>query len=323
MVKKRLVRVFYTSSALILGIGIVLIMSFAGDKSHGPLDSLFSKLGFFVKDVENNLIVDKRSDNRSDKLHWFEKYKSNSYLMKNPDVILLGAHDNQSDVSFNSVVNLEDSLRITFPLIQIYQAWGSKPEEQFPKAQVKTILDMGSTPVITWEPWLCDFNEEDYPHLRKVEQRDFKGMTDVAKGLYDKYIIQWAEDARETNQQIYLRMGHEMNDPYRYPWGPQNNTPKEFVNAWIHVHRIFEKVGATNVIWVWGPHPAYGYFDAFYPGNEYVDYVGIGILNFGTVASWSKWWTFKEMFGGQLRRIDCPCRYARVSLFWVYASRLP
>ena len=60
---------------------------------------------------------------------------------------------------------------------------------------------------------------------------------------------------------------------------------------------MFKAAGATNVIWVWSPHPAYGYFDAFYPGDAYVDYVGIGTLNYGTVASWSKWWSFKEIFG--------------------------
>jgi beta-mannanase len=35
----------------------------------------------------------------------------------------------------------------------------------------------------------------------------------------------------------------------------------------------------------------------YYPGDEYVDYVGIGVLNFGTAATWSRWWTFDELFG--------------------------
>ena len=26
-----------------------------------------------------------------------------------------------------------------------------------------------------------------------------------------------------------------MNDPYRYPWGPQNNTKEEYIAAWRHV----------------------------------------------------------------------------------------
>jgi len=293
---KRSFRILYTSAALFLGILIVFILSLAGDKSHGPLEYVFSKLSSFVQDVENIFIVQKRTDTRADKLSWTKKYKSNIALLKNPKIMLLGAHDNQANVAFESVTQLEDSLRTTFPLIQIYQAWGSKPEERFPKAQIKTILELGSIPVITWEPWLCDFNAEEYPNLRKVEERDNGGMTDVANGIYDAFSKQWADDAKEINQPIFLRLGHEMNDPYRYPWGPQNNKPKEYVAAWRHIHKLFEIEGVKNIIWIWSPHPAYDYFNAYYPGKDYVDYVGVGILNFGTVATWSKWWTFKEMF---------------------------
>jgi hypothetical protein len=107
---------------------------------------------------------------------------------------------------------------------------------------------MGSIPVITWEPWLTDFDAESYPHLRKVENRDKGGMADVAKGEYDTYIQNWADDARSTGRPIFIRLGHEMNDPYRYPWGPHNNSAKNFIAAWRHVHNLFVGAGATNVM---------------------------------------------------------------------------
>jgi hypothetical protein len=88
-----------------------------------------------------------------------------------------------------------------------------------------------------------------------------------------------------------------MNDPYRYPWGPHNNSAADFVAAWKHVHDLFRKAGANNIIWMWSPHPAYGFFKEYYPGDAYVDYVGIGTLNYGPVASWAKWWSFDEIFG--------------------------
>ena len=297
-------RIFYTIMAIILGICIVLALSFAGNKTHGPLENLLIKLSSFVYNEENFFIIQQRNNKRADKLSWLKSYKLNPALLKNPKIILLGAYDNQTTESFESVINLEDSLRTTFPLIHIYSAWGSKQEEQFPKAQVDAILELGSFPMITWEPWLTDFDAEIYPNLRKVEERDYGGMADVAKGFYDQYIKQWAEDAKEIGQPIFLRMGHEMNDPYRYPWGPQNNTPKDFVAAWIHVHKLFEAEGAKNVIWIWSPHPAYGYFDSFYPGNDFVDYVSVGTLNYGTVASWSQWWSFKEIFGSHYKELS-------------------
>jgi len=156
---------------------------------------------------------------------------------------------------------------------------------------------LGSIPVITWEPWLTDFSSEKIAGIRSVEDRDKGGLIDVANGVYDSYLKEWAANAKRFKHSFFLRFGHEMNDPYRYPWGPQNNQPADYVAAWKHVHDLFKKNGVTNVIWIWSPHPAYGQFQEFYPGNDYVDYVGIGTLNYGTVATWSKWWSFEEIFG--------------------------
>ncbi|MBX7047023.1 MAG: hypothetical protein K1X86_14430 [Ignavibacteria bacterium] len=296
-------RILFTVLALVISVGIVVALSFAGSKTKGPLENLFSGAGDVVQKIENNVIYQSREKKRADKLAWFQEYKSNLEVLKNPNKILIGAFDNQAKENFESVINLEDTLKTNFPLIHIYTAWGSKPEEQFPKLQMESIYQLGSIPVVTWEPWLSDFDSKIIPNLKKPELRDKGGMNDVARGLYDSYIKKWAEDAKEINRPFFLRMGHEMNDPYRYPWGPHNNSAREFVSAWKHVHDIFKEVGADNVIWIWSPHPAYGYFEAFYPGSAFVDYVGVGTLNYGTVASWSQWWSFDEIFGNHYKEL--------------------
>ncbi len=250
--------------------------------------------GDVVKTVEQKLIVENREDKREDKLQWLRPYFENKKLLEHPSKILLGAFDNDTKENFESIVGLEDSLKTTFPLIHIYTAWGSKQQEKFPEDQVNNIIELGSIPVITWEPWLSDFNEDEYPAGK--EDRNKNGMTDVASGMYDPYIKKWAAAARKINKPIFLRFGHEMNDGYRYPWGPHNNAPQDFIAAWQHVHDIFQKQGAKNVIWIWSPHPAYT-FAEFYPGDAFVDYVGVGVLNYGSIAAWSQWWSFKDIFG--------------------------
>ncbi|MFH1296788.1 MAG: glycosyl hydrolase [Bacteroidota bacterium] len=294
---KRSGRIAATIAAIVLGILIVIVIVFAGDKSRGPLENLFTGMGDMVKNIEHYFILQKRENKRANKLDWFSAYKQNLDSLKNPSVILLGTYDNETTESFESIINLEDSLHTTFPLIHLFTAWGSKPEEQFPELQVETILALGSVPVISWEPWLTDFDEHEFPHLRPVKERDKGGLADVARGDYDQYITEWAGEVAKMKEPLFLRIGHEMNDPYRYPWGPQNNKPQDFIDAWKHIRLIFDSVGATNVIWIWSPHPAYGYYDAFYPGNEYVDYVGVTALNYGAVANWSQWWTFEEIAG--------------------------
>jgi beta-mannanase len=46
---------------------------------------------------------------------------------------------------------------------------------------------------------------------------------------------------------------------------------------------------------VWSPHPAYPPFDVYYPGDDYADWIGISVLNYGTVAVWSQWWSFDQV----------------------------
>jgi Glycosyl hydrolase family 26 len=294
--KKVTFRIATTLLALGISSAIVLALSYAGNQTKGPIDKALNLTGDVVQNVEQTLLVSGRPDLRKDKLEWFRPYQTNKQLLESPRKMLVGAFDNEARESFKSVISLEDSIKTTFPLIHIYKAWGSKPDEGFPASQVRNIFSLGSTPVITWEPWLADFSADDYPGLPAIDQRDRQGMKYIADGWYDAYVKQWAADAKKTGKPFFLRFGHEMNDAYRYPWGPQNNTAAEFIAAWRHVHDLFKKEGATNMIWVWCPHPAYE-FESFYPGDDYVDYVGVSVLNYGSVALWSKWWSFADIFG--------------------------
>ena len=41
-----------------------------------------------------------------------------------------------------------------------------------------------------------------------------------------------------------------------------------------------------------------------YPGDEFVDWVATGALNFGAVGQqWSQWWSFREIFGVKYPRL--------------------
>jgi beta-mannanase len=305
MMKKfnKISRYLYIFIALSLGFLIVYGLSMVSEKTKGPIETALTKAGSTVQDVEKTIILDQREGTREEKLAWLNGIRYNKNKLIHSKVLLFGASDDSEKESYENIINLEDSLALTFPIIHIYQAWGEKDEEQFPLRQVNAINEIGSIPMITWEPWVSDFSVENFPGIPSLEKRDEAAFTQVSKGLYDSFLKKWAQSAKEYAHPIYLRFGHEMNEPYRYPWGPQNDTPQEFVAGWKHVHDIFNKVGAKNIIWVWSPHTAYGYFDAYYPGDQYVDMVATGILNFGTSASWSKWWTFSEILGTHYKEL--------------------
>jgi hypothetical protein len=217
--------------------------------------------------------------------------------LRNPSTVLYGAFDGQLPDSFAGLDDLEHRIGQPFAIVSLYQAWGDHPDEaDFPLRAVSTIDRLGSVPMITWEPWVKDFDSAIRPNLPPPAQREYASLSAIARGDYDFYIAHWATDAARYRRPILLRFAHEMNDPYRYPWGPQNgNRPDDFIAAWKHVHLIFQKMNATNVAWVWSPHISMPWFEYYYPGDEWVDWVGTGILNYGDVAPWSRWWTFHQI----------------------------
>ncbi len=296
--KGKMKRTLITITAILLSIAIVVLFTYIGDKTRGPLEDLFSKTSSTVSDIEQNLFMDSREGRRAESLRWFTAYRKDLRKLSDPDTIFLGAFDNRTEESFESIISLEDSLQIVLPIIHIYTAWGSSRNQKFPELHVKTIIELGSLPFITWEPWLSDFDEEAHPYLPEKEKRDKNGLIAIANGDYDFYIDKWAANARDIGEVLFIRFGHEMNDPYRYPWGPQNNKAEDFIAAWQHVVDRFRALEAYNIIWVWAPHPAYGFYDAYYPGDDYVDWLGVGTLNYGTVAVWSQWWSFQDIFKG-------------------------
>lgn len=290
-------RTGFTLLAMVLGMGLTYGLTYMGDKAEGPLEDTLANVSSGVSSMESRYLLEGRAHTRARELAWFQPYRTSPARLRHPDRLLLGAFDDNTGESLEPISTLEDSLHTHLPIIQIYSAWGSKDEEAFPMQKVAAIANLGSLPLITWEPWLGDFAPEDVPAaLADPKTRDKAGMKAVANGSFDAYIDRWAAAAKKTGKPLLVRLGHEMNDPYRYPWGPQNNDPKDFIAAWQHVVGRFRQAGATNVAWVWSPHPAYT-FAAYYPGDAFVDWVGVGTLNYGTVATWSQWWSFADIFG--------------------------
>jgi hypothetical protein len=290
--KKIVIRTSIIGIAILFGTFLFILLLFAGDRSKGPLEDLQSSINTQISKIERKLIGG--TEKRKNTLEWFRQYRNNVSLLNAPDTIFFGAYDDNTRTSFEQIVALEDSLEIQLPVIQIYTAWGSKRDQNFPMLQAQVIHDLGSVPMVTWEPWLNDFNPQQFPFVQKTTNINEGGLTAIAEGKFDAYIDEWALNASKFRHPLFLRFGHEMNDPYRYPWGPQNNAPEDFIKAWQHVVNRFDSLGAQNVMWIWSPHPAYTY-EYYYPGQQYVDWIGITALNYGTVAPWSQWWSFDDI----------------------------
>ena len=278
-------------------------LSALGTASEGPLSSALGWLGAMTGSIEHRVRDRVEGPGRRARLVWAAPYRDDAARLRRPDVMLLGAYDGAIPRTLDGIVALEQRIDAPLPIVQAYGAWGDRADQQFPLQLLTAINGLGSIPLVTWEPWLSDFESGRHPNLELRDARDRHGLAAVARGDYDFYIDAWASATARFGTPVMIRFGHEMNDPYRYPWGPQNNTKEEYIAAWRHVVTRFRQAGANNAVWVWSPHVAYEYWDLYYPGDDYVDWVATGVLNFGPIAQWSKWWTVAEIFGTKYARL--------------------
>jgi hypothetical protein len=106
------------------------------------------------------------------------------------------------------------------------------------------------------------------------------GMWDVlenaSQGKYNTVIRQFSTWARSVDRPVYLRIGYEFD-------GKHNQmAPVEYVKAYRQIVDIIRAEGADNVAFVWHSYAAPTYknypLSAWYPGDTYVDWVGLSLF---------------------------------------------
>ena len=194
----------------------------------------------------------------------------------------------------NGITNLENVNKAStqignnFDIISLYIAWDKNIESNFQSSLLDSIYRQKSIPMITWEPWLNSFELEPQNNKHVYEL--------ISEGYFDGYITAFAEKLKNVERPIFLRFAHEFDNPF-YPWHINTDSaPNKFKKAWIHTYEIFKKNGARNVIWIWNPWKSQN-ITSFYPGREYVDWIGVNILNYGKLNADGKNHQFKELYG--------------------------
>ncbi len=173
-----------------------------------------------------------------------------------------------------------------------YQGWAY--ESGFNLAQAEAAVSAGAIEEIDWEPW---------NYAAGVNQPAYSDLA-IADGAYDSFLTQWAAGAKAYGKPIFVRFAAEMNGDWD-PWdvGVNGNTSAGYVAMWRHVYTSVRTQGALNVSWIWSPNvsfPGSTPLSDVYPGNNYVDVVGLDGYNWGTAKSGTQWETFDQIFGPDL-----------------------
>ncbi len=157
---------------------------------------------------------------------------------------------------------------------------------RFPMQAVMTIHNAGCVPFIRMMP-RTSFDE--------YRQDSIYTMQRIINGDFDSALVRWARDAASLDFPILVEFGTEVNGSW-FPWNGTYNGggttdqygdpdypdgPERFRDAYRHIIDICRQQGADNITWFFHvdaqPEPDAWWNDIkyYYPGNDYIDWVGI------------------------------------------------
>ncbi|NOR63692.1 MAG: beta-mannanase [Rhodobacteraceae bacterium] len=110
----------------------------------------------------------------------------------------------------------------------------------------------------------------------------------IVDGDFDSDLAAWGQAAAQFGTPIIAEYGTEMNGDW-FPWNARWNGRKRgaalFQQAYRHIIDVVRTAGGSNVIWVFhvnnldGPPKQWNRFEGYYPGDDYIDWLGVSIYS--------------------------------------------
>ena len=189
---------------------------------------------------------------------------------------------------FTQMRHLEAAMEYEFPILLNYSSFENKYQHPNLDARLSAAYENNKTLELTLQTPPSDSGNMVY---------------DVLNGEYDEFLRDYAKKVSDFDHPVMFRLGNEMNGD----WCPYSSyhTSKDtmiFKEFYRYIYKIFEEAGADNVIWIWNPNgksfPDFKWNDAlmYYPGDEYVDIVGLTAYNTGTYYPGEDWIEFDVLY---------------------------
>lgn len=220
-------------------------------------------------------------------------------------------HDYPWGISIEGLVNSETTTLIknkyknsTPKYINFFVQWNKFNSLNIIES-LKNISSIKAIPILTWEPIIA--NNSDRKTIEYIE---------ILEGKYDFYIDQIATEIKRFDQKIIVRLMHEMNLP-QYHWGynsevDKDNYSKIYIKLYRYIVDRFKSQNVSNVAWAFCPNnesvpnEEWNNLENFYPGDNYVDIIGLDAYNWGdfTRDDWhSTWKSLDQLTSDSLRKL--------------------
>ena len=193
------------------------------------------------------------------------------------------------DEDWNYITQLEDRLERRFEILLYYSHFESEDSLERVERVLTSAHEEGRTIELT---------------LQTKLKEDGNMVYDILNGEYDEFIRDYAKLLAELKIPVLFRLCNEMNGDWcQYSAYHTSRDTEIFNDMYRYIFDIFMEEGASAyTIWVWNPNeksfPDYKWNHEYnyYPGDEYVDVIGITGYNTGTYYEGESWRSFDEIY---------------------------
>lgn len=256
-------------------------------KSSKPIhdfDAILSTFRFIdTKDVSLDLQVFNPSSREMSEVS--EKFMEEFF--SNESKLQFGIFEPEAPGRTINLDRIENRLSYEFPVVVRYQHM----DESLPIYELQKAKDMGRVVELT---------------LQTTINKNGK-VVDLTKnildGEYKTYFENYGKALKELDYPVLFRLNNEMNGDWcmysAYHYGKDADV---YIALYRYLFGIFEGQGANNIIYVWNPNDksfpnfSWNSYMAYYPGDEYVDIVGLTGYNTGNYYSGEYWHSFETIY---------------------------
>lgn len=158
------------------------------------------------------------------------------------------------------------------------------------------------------------------PFIRLMARTDFTtgavdpnySMESFINGDHDEALKKWAQEAKKIDGPLLAEFGTEINGNW-FPWNAEFNGgasrgygdpnqydgTERFKKVYRHIIDICRAEGVNNITWFFhvnaysGPDEAWNRMKDYYPGDDYIDWIGVSI--YGPQNQQSGWWSLEKV----------------------------
>ena len=246
--------------------------------------------------------------------------------------VLIGAHvGHEGDRNWQGDVEaLEGAIGQKLAIDSHYESWGGFPDLETAKWDIAG----GRMPMFSWRIF----------YLNGPNHGACATASNIVAGKYDMQLKRQALQIKSLAAPVLVRFNYEMTGNAQNTcftgFEIERDLPlagQKYIVAWRHIVDIFRRNGATNVRWVWAPGAEAFQSDEwtlFYPGSDYVDWIGADQYNQSDVpASFSDNPAIqafvsaaaplgKPLMVSETAALNDPARHPDAQMVWLATARL-